>query len=303
MAGTDKSVCATQFQMTAAALLHPAVSSKVVDAFQQVGPELQIRKDLRNAGNVDAALVFGGDGTVHRYLPELHQFKIPVLVVPAGSGNDFAKALGIKNVRIALRAWKDFCNGQDNIREIDLGVIRSCDYENRLFCCVAGAGLDAATNARANRMPFWLRSRGGYLLAAVWSLAGGRMATVTVESQEILPPGGRRSQGPLPAWLVAVGNAHRYGSGLKIVPEARFDDGLLDVCVVAKMSKFKLLCALPTVFWGGHVSLKEVEYFRTPGLRVESNPPLDIYADGEPVCRTPADFSVIGSALKVIVPV
>jgi diacylglycerol kinase (ATP) len=287
--------------MTAAALLHPAVSPKAVEPFQKISPELQIRPNLSCAEQFRAALIFGGDGTVHRHLPELHQFKIPALVVPVGSGNDFAKALGIKDVGIALRAWKDFCNGKNNIREIDLGVIRSCD-EKRLFCCVAGAGLDAATNARANRMPFWLRSRGGYLLAALWSLARGQVATITVESQEIPPSGARRSQGPLPAWLAAVGNAHRYGSGLKIVPEARLDDGLLDVCLVAKMSKFKLVCALPTVFWGGHVSLKEVEYFRTSGLRLESDPPLEIYADGEPLCRTPAQFSVISSALKVIVP-
>lgn len=288
--------------MTAIALLHPDVSPKAVEPFQEINPELEIKPDLSCAEQLQAAVVFGGDGTVHRYLPELHQFKIPVLVVPVGSGNDFAKALGIKNVRIALRAWKHFCEGKDNIREIDLGVIRSRD-EDSLFCCVAGAGLDAATNARANRMPFWLRSRGGYLLAAVWSLAGGRVATVTVEPQRILPPDARGSQGPVPAWLVAVGNAHRYGSGLKIVPEARLDDGLLDICLVRQMSKLKLLCALPTVFWGGHVGLKEVEYFRTPGLRVESNPPLEIYADGEPVCRTPAQFSVISSALNVIVPV
>lgn len=288
--------------MTAVALLHPAVSPKAAEPFQQINPELQIRPDLSCTENFQAAVVFGGDGTVHRYLPELHKSRIPVLVVPEGSGNDFAKALGIKNVGIALHAWKDFCNRKGNIREIDLGVIRGRDQE-RLFCCVAGAGLDAATNARANRMPFWLRSRGGYLLAAFWSVAKGRLATVNVEPQEILPPGTRRRQGPHPAWLVAVGNAHRYGSGLKIVPEARLDDGLLDVCLVAKMSKLKLLCALPAVFWGGHVSLKEVEYFRTTGLRVESDPPLEIYADGEPVGRTPAQFGVISSALKVIVPV
>ena len=89
---------------------------------------------------------------------------------------------------------------------------------------------------------------------------------------------------------------------MKIAPEARLDDGLLDVCLVAKMSKLKLLCALPTVFWGGHVNLKEVDYFRSAGVRLESDPALAIYADGEPVCRTPAEFRVIGRALKVIIP-
>jgi diacylglycerol kinase (ATP) len=287
--------------MTAVALLHPDVSPKAVKPFQKISPELQIKPDLRCAENLQAAVIFGGDGTVHRYLPELHKCKLPVLVVPAGSGNDFAKALGIRNAHVALRAWRDFCAGKKNVKHIDLGLIRSHNEET-LFCCVAGAGLDAATNARANRMPVWLRSRGGYLLAALWSLAVGRTAAISVRSQETVPPDTNLSSSAQPAWLVAVGNAHRYGSGLKIVPEARLDDGLLDVCLVAEMSKFKLLCALPTVFWGGHVGLKQVQYFRTARVLLEANPGLEIYADGEPVCRTPAEFSIIGGALNVIVP-
>lgn len=287
--------------MNAIVLLHPDVSPRAVQLFQKISPELQIRSSLSCDEKCDAALIFGGDGTVHRHLPELHKFKIPVLVVPAGSGNDFAKALGIRNVAVALNAWKQFCEGAGNVKEIDLGLVRSGGSET-LFCCVAGAGLDAHANARANRMPTWLRSRGGYILAALWSLVRGRPATITVRSPE---PGGTGTNGSErrgPAWLVAVGNAHRYGGGLKIVPQAMPDDSLLDVCLVAKMNKFKVLCALPTVFWGGHVRIKQVDYFRTAGLRLESDPVLEVYADGEPVCRTPADFSVISRALTVIIP-
>jgi diacylglycerol kinase (ATP) len=285
--------------MTAIALLHPDVSPRAVQPFQKINPDLQIRSSLSCDEQWDAALIFGGDGTVHRYLPELHKFKIPVLVVPAGSGNDFAKALGIRNTATALTAWRQFCANARNVKEIDLGMVRS-GGEETLFCCVAGAGLDADANARANRMPMWMRSRGGYTLAALWSLARGRPAMITVRSTEPGGTGTNVREGP--AWLAAVGNAHRYGGGLKIVPQAAPDDGLLDVCLVAKMNKFKVLCVLPTVFWGGHVTIEEVEYFRTASLRLESDPALEVYADGEPVCRTPADFSVISRGLKVIIP-
>src|SRR5512137_2293948 len=149
--------------MTAAALLHPDVSPKVVERFRS-GVEIRIQDDLQESANHSAALVFGGDGTVHRYLPQIHQQKIPMLVVPAGSGNDFAKALGIRDEEIALRAWKQFCAEGKNVREIDLGVIRA-GGEETLFCCVAGVGMDAEANARANRMPVWLKRTGGYLLA------------------------------------------------------------------------------------------------------------------------------------------
>jgi diacylglycerol kinase family enzyme len=80
--------------MIAAALLHPDVSSKVVDRFRSSGIEIKIQDNLEHCESCSAALIFGGDGTVHRHLPQLHQQKIPTLVVPTGSGNDFAKAFG-----------------------------------------------------------------------------------------------------------------------------------------------------------------------------------------------------------------
>src|SRR6267154_855499 len=152
--------------MIAAALLHPDVSSNVVNRFRDSRVEIRISESLEDPANCSAALIFGGDGTIHRHLPQLHQQKIPMLVVPTGSGNDFAKGLGIRSVEIALRAWKQFCAGGNNVREIDLGVIRA-GGEQILFCCIVGVGMDAEANARANGMPQWLKSRGGYVLAAL----------------------------------------------------------------------------------------------------------------------------------------
>jgi len=280
--------------MTAAALLHPTVPLGAVLSFQKINPELQIRSNLDEPSGLDAVIIFGGDGTVHRHLPQLHEHKVPTLVVPTGSGNDFAKALGISTMQTALGAWQRFCERGDNVREIDLGVIRSTAKET-LFCCVASVGLDVEANSLANRMPAWLRRRGGYLLAAAWSLGWWRPVHVSLLAAELQSSG--------MAWLVAVGNAHRYGGGLKIVPQARLDDGLLDVCLVDKMRKLKLLCAMPTVFWGGHTRFKEVRSFRTETMRLESESRLEIYADGEPVGYTPVEFSVVSRALKVIVPV
>src|SRR6476619_3060488 len=152
--------------MIVAGLLHPDVSSKVINRFRSSGGEMNILDHLEQGQNYSAALIFGGDGTIHRHLSQLHQHKTPTLVVPTGSGNDFAKGLGIRNVEIALQAWKQFCANQKNVKEIDLGGIRSGRQE--LFvCCVAGIGMDAEANARANRMPPWLKSRGGDVLAAL----------------------------------------------------------------------------------------------------------------------------------------
>ena len=214
-------------------------------------------------------------------------------MVPKGSGNDFAKSLGIFNVRTALQAWRKFCADGNNVRDIDLGVIRK-DGTEALFCCVAGAGLDSDANSCANRMPTWLRGSAGYLLAALQSAVCFKPAEFRVVGEDFDL---KRS-----ALLVAVGNAHRYGKGIKVTPQARLDDGFLDVCLVASMSRLKLLPILPTVFWGAHVRFKEVEQFRTRTLRLETDRPLDLYADGEYICQTPVEISLLPKALKVIVP-
>jgi diacylglycerol kinase (ATP) len=280
--------------MIAAALLHPDVSPQVVDRFRCSGADIRIQNSLENSASLSAALIFGGDGTVHRHLPLLHCLNVPFLVVPAGSGNDFGKSLGISNEGTALRAWKQFCaGGNNNLREIDLGVIRT-GSEEIPFCCVVGIGMDAEANARANRLPAWLKGRGGYLLAALRSLIVFKPVEmrVTVAGREI-----RRS-----AFFIAVGNAHRYGGGMRVTPRALADDGLLDVCLVGKMSKLKLLCWVPTIFFGGHLGLKQVEYFQAEHLRIETGRELEVYADGDYACRTPVEISLVRRGLRVIVP-
>jgi diacylglycerol kinase (ATP) len=281
------------FFLMIAALLHPDVSTKAVDRFRTSGVEIRIQDNLQDPTNLSAALIFGGDGTVHRHLSQFHQYKIPTLVVPTGSGNDFANALGIRSVDIALRAWKQFCAEGKNVREIDLGVIRAGGQET-LFCCVAGVGMDAEANARANRMPPWLKSRGGYVLAALQSLIAFKPVEMSImtEGREI-----RRS-----AFFIAVGNALSYGGGMKVTPQATLDDGLLDICLVNKMNKLKLLCWVPTIFFGQHLRLKQVEYLQATEITIDADRKLDLYADGDYAGQTPVKIGLIQQGLRVIVP-
>src|SRR5260370_4880936 len=125
----------------------------------------------------EVILIFGGDGTIHRHLSQLVRLGLPVLVVPAGSGNDFARALGLRRVRDSLAAWRGFYRGQGNIRAIDLAVItsltdaggapsaiaqgRSAPHEGpRAFCFAAGGGLDPEGSRRANKLTRSVRGHG-----------------------------------------------------------------------------------------------------------------------------------------------
>ena len=257
----------------------------------------------------DAILIFGGDGTVHRHLPQLVKLQLPVLVVPTGSGNDFARALRLRRVRDSLSAWHKFSGGGKNVRGIDLGLItpliadgnagESPAPHEHLFCCVAGIGLDAEIARRGNSLPRWLRAHGGYafsLLPALLKFAPLAAGVSRISTEAFDSAHGRRIM------VAAFANAPTYGGGMKIAPHAKLDDGRLDVCIVQNMNKLELFCLFPTIYFGRHLSIPQVEYFQTERLRVETDHPTDVYADGEYVCRTPIKVNVVRKALRVIVP-
>ena len=108
-----------------------------------------------------------------------------------------------------------------------------------------------------------------------------------------------RSQRPIV--LAAFANAPVYGGGMKIAPKAKLDDGMLDLCIVTDINKFKLFCLFPTVYFGRHLSMEEVEYLQTSRLRIETEKPVEVYADGEYVCKTPIEVNIARNALQVIV--
>lgn len=253
-------------------------------------------RDREKLQDTEAALIFGGDGTVHHYLATLMEKKIPLLVVPIGSGNDFAHAIGIDDPDGALAAWDRYLAAGFNAHAIDLGEIQhgKKGRDKTYYCCVAGAGLDSATNRLANSFPSWLRSHGGYALSLVLSTGKYRATGIKVHSHPKKPTSE-------PAFMVAVANAPSYGAGMKIAPMASVDDHRLDVCFVRKTKKLRLLKLFPRVYRGRHIGLPEVEYFQTDRVHLSSEEPLDVFADGEYVCQTPVEIRVVPDALRVIV--
>jgi diacylglycerol kinase (ATP) len=294
----------------------------------------------------DVAVVFGGDGSVHRVLPSLAYAQTPLLVVPAGSANDFARCLGIPNQSEALRAWHRFLDRGDNVRTIDLGTVRpmavpmpgeadlpdsktfthtdehiarpasplaplltrhhplpaeeSPEQQRTIyFSGIAGLGLDAETNRRANRMPGWLRRRGGYALAALRALAAYCPPVVCLHCYDA---NGQETCLDGPVLFAAIGNAPEYGSGIRMLPQAKLDDGQLDLCFVPTMAKSLVLLNFHRIYSGTHLLVPRVRYFRTSQVFLESDQPVPIYADGEYLCQTPAEISASPKALRVIVP-
>jgi len=299
--------------MRAAAILGLGCSPRDLKPFQRdASIDWQLGMPAA-ADQVDAILLFGGDGTVHRHVGQLVQLQRPVLVVPAGSGNDFATALRLKSPRDSQSAWERFCAAPETVRSIDLGLITSTgataterpnsrpSVTSRYFCCVAGVGLDAEVARLANQMPRWLRGHGGYalsLLPAIFRFApiSAKIATPSAENKSEWVVCSER-----PTILAAFANTPFYGGGMKIAPGAKMDDGLLDICVLGGVNAFKLFCMFPTVYFGRHLGIREVKYFEAARVRVETEYPVDVYADGEYVCQTPVEVAVQSMALRVIV--
>ena len=259
------------------------------------------------AGQADVILLFGGDGTIHRHLSQLVRLGLPVLIVPAGSGNDFARALGLRRVRDSLTAWRRFRDRRDNVRAVDLGVISptgvgespSPHEPEHYFCAVTGVGLDSEVARLANGLPRWLRGHGGYAISLVPTIF--RFSPLPMKIL-VSDESGWKTRSDQPTILAAFANSSTYGGGMKIAPRAKVDDGQLDVCVVGSIDPFKLFCMFPTIYFGRHLSIREVAYFQATRLRVETDTPLDVYADGEYICQTPIEVSIAPLAMKVLTP-
>jgi len=286
--------------MRAAVIFGLGTSQADLKPFQAGASTEWIQGLPASSSDADAILVFGGDGTIHRHLPALVRLQLPVMIVPAGSGNDFARALKLRSVQDSLRVWRNFESGKIQAQAVDLGVIvpSTAPERTHYFCGVAGCGLDSAAARRANQMPRWLRGHGGYALALLpllLKLPAYSMRLTQFNDDD-------RAEAEKLTLLAAFANTQFYGDGMRIAPQADFADGKLDVCRIATLNPFKLLCMFPTVYSGHHLLMPEVEYSRAERVHVQTETPIEIYADGEFVCETPAEISVAAGALSVIFP-
>jgi diacylglycerol kinase (ATP) len=289
--------------MRAAAILGPGSSAKVLEPFERTSAARWILGVPADATACDAIVIFGGDGTIHRHLAQLVKLRLPVLVVPCGSGNDLARALNLGSIQNSLAAWRGFAAGANNTRIIDLGLITPLETRTATYyCCVGGVGLDGEIARRANRLPRWLRARGGYALSLPSALLKFNAQPMRIVACNLKQPGVFTERSNRPTVVAAFANTPAYGGGMKIAPRARLNDGLLDVCIVGEVAKLRLLRLFPSLYFGRHLEVPEVQYFQSDRLQIETAVPLEVYADGEYVCRTPIEVNIAPTALTVVVP-
>ncbi len=233
------------------------------------------------ADGCDGLVVVGGDGMVHLATQALAGTAVPLGIVPAGTGNDVARTLGVPLKDPVAAADMILA---DRTRDIDLARAGS-----RWFVSVLAAGFDAVVNERANRMT-WPRGQMRYNLATVAELRTFRPIRYLLDLDD--------REYAVDAMLVAVGNGPSFGGGLRITHGARLDDGLLDVVIIKPVSKPELVRTYPKLFKGTHVNHPQYEHHLVRRVTVAA-PQITGYADGERFGALPLTVEADPGALRV----
>jgi YegS/Rv2252/BmrU family lipid kinase len=242
----------------------------------------ELAADARDAG--ETVIAMGGDGLTGALAGVLHGSEALLGVVPGGRGNDFARKLGIPEDPEAAVAV--IAGG--SCRTVDVAL---CD--GRPYLGILSAGFDSDVQVIANDTALKLGD-GVYVYGALRALARWRPArwTVTVD-------GARRE---FSGYSVAVANTGVFGGGMRLVPDAQVDDGLLDVVLTAHSSRVHLLRGLRKVFRGTHVTDPALTFLQGREVVFEADRPFTAFADGDPIAELPVRIGIAPRSLKVLAP-
>lgn len=243
------------------------------------------------ASSNELLVALGGDGTANLVMNACLEADIPFALFPAGTGDDNACSLGVATDMTALvKQILDFFAGAIAPQRVDVGMASWGGGKQRAFLGVMSTGFDSSVNERANASTrFSGTARYIGALLAELRLMEPVTYRVTVDEQVL----------ETPAILASVGNGSRYGGGMRVCPGADMTDGILDVTVLAEVSRLTFLRVFPRVFKGTHISHPAVTTLR--GSRVSIAAPGAIaYGDGERFGPLPVTVEVRAKALQVI---
>jgi diacylglycerol kinase (ATP) len=238
-------------------------------------------------GLIDGLVVLGGDGMVHLGVNLVAETELPLMVVGAGTGNDSARLFGmpIHDIPASLKYLAENLHSQ---RRVDAARVQNAAGVRTIFGSVS-AGFDAIVNARANAMKF-PKGKSKYSVGLFLELPKFR----PIDYRIVLDGVERK----LEAMLIAVANAPAYGGGMLISPSSSVTDGLLDLFIVHKISRFELVRLFPKVFSGRHITHPAVEFVSAKRVELYADD-IPAVADGESVGRTPLTVDILPSALRL----
>ena len=224
-------------------------------------------------------IVIGGDGMVHAAINNIDNN--PIGLIPAGTGNDFARALGISltdpigSINRVISASVNF---------VDLGKVG-----DEYFAAICSTGFDSIVNERANKLK-WPRGKMKYNIAMLLELPRFKPKSYRI----VIDGKSFQTQ----AMLIAIANGLSYGGGMKVCPAAQLQDGLLDIMILAPVSKLEFVRIFPSVFKGLHITHPAVSIFQGRSIQIAAD--AVGYADGERIGDLPLNVSISPNRMTVL---
>lgn len=256
--------------------------------------EDRLEKAASNKDERLCVVACGGDGTIQEVVNALMdrpRANGVLGLAPSGRCNDFASAFGVRADPAQIAGV--LTGG--HLRRVDVGRVN-----DRYFCTIAATGFDAAVSRFVNEMKIPLRGTPAYIYGVLRVL--GRYVPADLRLTFDASEGGESTIRHGPAFMVSSANTLSYGGKMRIAPNASAFDGKLDICIVSPLGRLRVLRLLRAAMQGRHIELPEVSFVRTPRVTIESDTPHEIWADGEPIAKTPATIEIVPSAVEVLLP-
>ena len=253
-----------------------------MDVTQYAGEATYLSREASRK-NFKIIVAAGGDGTVNEVVNGMMESGSVLGVIPLGLGNDFAKAISISSK--LEEACLTLSNGV--VKEIDVGRVN-----NRYFVNVLGIGFDAWVARASQKIRWFFNPNQIYLYTVLRMLFRYKAPLVKINLADIMLD--------KKVLLIAIGNGKSSGGGFLLTPEAEFDDGLIDVCIIDDAARLKLLMQIPKLLRGTHKGSPYVSTFKTKKLTVHSSDLLLAHADGQILESRRYQIEILPRSLRVI---
>jgi diacylglycerol kinase (ATP) len=271
-------------------------SFRVSAQFVMTSSAAELESSAQDAISQGKRILFamGGDGTFQALANATFGADVLLSVLPAGGGNDFAAALGlpddpVKAADAILRSSPRFA---------DLVRVRTAEGRTRLYAGGGGIGLDAEAARYATGAYRRLPGRFRYLASALRALIGFVPLEVRLDF-----PGSNLDPFESKTLVAAVLNTPTYGAGLRFAPEARIDDGSLDIVLIEDLSTFGALTLIPRLIFSGELHTSRMRRWRSQRVRLTTCKPTLFHGDGEILGSTPVEIEVVPRAIQILAPV
>jgi YegS/Rv2252/BmrU family lipid kinase len=238
---------------------------KIENHLNENGFQYEVFKDNFPVSLADffTLIIVGGDGTIQNVFNHYRDIEIPVLLIKAGTGNDFYEHLYGKNTWLEqlgkLNPYQTF--------KVDAGI---CN--NRIFLNGLGIGFDGEV-VKSGLGKKWFSGKAAYMSTVLSLLFTHKESDIEVKLNDKLIKG--------PMFMLSVANGSTYGGGFKVAPNADLQDGVLEFAWVKKISLLKRIVYLPVIEKGKHLHLPYIDYKQIEKVEISSVQNLQAHLDGE----------------------